>query len=240
MKATPTPIFCALAACLFASSALARPILYSHSTTVMAEYAEDLMRDVQVTYAPGYYLAFGLGHLEFDGGGPGVEHEINFLRLNMLVKRWNLEAAQSNVFIWGGLGKSSLTLSPEALGNTGHNHGGAVNTGRPVTFNETAGNIGGQIDYETRRFYSSFATDSQFAASFTHRMDTLQLGVAPYEHEANGLATFFIVSATKVSGNLQEEETQVALLLRLFKKSFWMEAGATTDGKPQARVMITF
>jgi hypothetical protein len=49
-------------------SALARPILYSHSTTVMAEYAEDVMRDVQVSYAPGHYLAFGVGHLELVGG----------------------------------------------------------------------------------------------------------------------------------------------------------------------------
>jgi hypothetical protein len=221
-------------------SALARPILYSHSTTVMAEYAVDVMRDVQVSYAPGHYLAFGVGHLELDGGGPGVEHEINFGRLNLLVKRWNLEKAQSNIFIWGGVGRSSIRISADVLGSTGHNHGGTVNTGEAVTFNETAGNVGGQIDYETRRVYTSFATDSQFAASFTHRMDTLQFGIAPYEHEANGLATFFIVSATKYSGNLQKEETQVAVLLRMFRKSFWVEAGATTDGKPQARLMLTF
>lgn len=229
-----------LATLLPTERATARPILYSYSTTVMAEYAEDVMRDVQISYAPGHYVAFGLGHLQLDGGGPGVDHEINFARLNLLVKRWNLEGAQSNVFIWGGAGRSSITIAADALGTTGHNHGGAVNTGEAVTFNETAGNIGGQIDYETRRIYTSFATDSQFAASFTHRMDTLQFGIAPYEHEVNGLATFFIVSATKYSGNLQKEETQVAVLLRMFKKSLWVEAGATTDGKPQARLMFTF
>jgi hypothetical protein len=48
-----------------------------------------------------------------------------------------------------------------------------------------------------------------------------------------------VVSATKFSGNIQED-TQVSLLLRFFKKFAWVEVGATTDGKPQARVMLTF
>jgi hypothetical protein len=70
-------------------------------------------------------------------------------------------------------------------------------------------------------------------------MDTLQFGIAPYEHEADGLSTWLVLSATRFSGNVQED-TQVSLLLRFFKKSAWVEVGATTDGKPQARVMLSF
>jgi hypothetical protein len=206
----------------------------------MAEYCEDTMKDLQISYAPTQFVSFGLAHLELDGSGPGVEHEINFARLNLLAKRWNLEAAQSNIFIWGGAGRSTLTIAPGAVVSGGHDHGGPVIPGQATVYNETAGNVGGQIDYETRRIFTSFATDAQFSATFTHRMDTLQFGFAPYKHEANGLATFLVISATHFSGNLQPEETQVSLLLRLFKRFTWIEVGATTDGKPQARLMLTF
>jgi hypothetical protein len=36
------------------------------------------------------------------------------------------------------------------------------------------------------------------------------------------------------------EGTEVALLLRLFKKAAWIEAGATTDGKLQFMAMFNF
>jgi hypothetical protein len=206
----------------------------------MAEYCEDETREVQISYAPTQYLSFGLGHLELDGGGSGHQHVINFARMNLLAKRWNLEAAQSNIFIWGGAGRSTITLTPSAVDSGEHNHGGPIIPGQPAVFIETAGNAGGQFDYETRRIYTSFATDAHFSATFNHRMDTLQFGIAPFQTEANELATWLVLSATHYSGNVEPEKTQVSLLLRLFKKFTWIEAGATTDGKPQVRVMLTF
>lgn len=228
----------ALAGLVLLHAAEARPILYADSVTLLADYRADAMKEASISYAPTAFLSFGVGHLELDGAGPGHEHEINYLRLNALARRWNFESAQANIFVWAGVGRSKLTIASDAPDAGEHNHG-PVADGQALVLDETAGNIGGQIDYETRRVYASFATDSQFATSFTHRMDTLQLGVAPYEHEADGLSTWFIVSATKFSGNIQED-TQVSLLLRFFKKFAWVEVGATTDGKPQARVMLTF
>jgi hypothetical protein len=237
-----TSIRCLVAGLLAALGLLqpaqGRPILYAHSFTLLADYRADAMKEAQVSYAPTAFLSFGLGHLELDGAGPGHEHEINYLRLNALAKRWNFEAAQANIFVWAGAGRSTLTIAPDAPDAGEHNHG-PVADGKSLVLDETAGNIGGQLDYETRRIYASFATDSQFATSFTHRMDTLQLGFAPYAHETDGLSTWIVVSATKFSGNVQED-TQVSVLLRLFKKFAWVEVGATTDGKPQARVMLTF
>ena len=229
---------CVTAVLLLAQPAHGRPILYAHSFTLLADYRADAMKEAQVSYAPTAFLSFGLGHLELDGAGPGHEHEIDYLRLNALAKRWNFESAQANIFVWAGAGRSTLTLAPDAPDIGEHNHG-PVTPGQSLVLKETAGNVGGQIDYETRRIYASFATDSQFATSFTHRMDTLQFGLAPYEHEADGLSTWFVVSATRFSGNVQED-TQVSLLLRFFKKFAWVEVGATTEGKPQARVMLSF
>jgi hypothetical protein len=237
-----TPNRCLLAgavAILFAiPPAHARPILYADSIMLLAEYRGDTMREAQISYAPTAFLSFGAGHLELDGTVAGHEHQVDYLRLNALVKRWNFESAQANIFVWAGAGRSHQVIAPDAVDSDEHNHG-PVAPGQSLVLDETAGNVGGQIDYETRRIYASLATDSQFANSFTHRMDTVQLGVAPYEHETDGLSTWIVLSATRFSGNVQED-TQVSLLLRFFKKSAWVEVGATTDGKPQARVMLSF
>jgi hypothetical protein len=206
---------CALAA--LCTPAFAKPIAFAHGTTVMAEYGAGTMTEAQVFYAPKYNWSFGLGHTEFEVL-TGRSQEITYARANYLVKRWNLESAQANVFTWGGVGRS------HASGTSG---------------DETAWNAGGQIDYETRRVYGSLKTDYFGAAAFSHRIDTLQLGIAPYKHDVNVLATWFVVQARRSGGEIYDG-TEWALLLRLFKRGAWVEAGATADGKLQAMAMINF
>jgi hypothetical protein len=104
---------------------------------------------------------------------------------------------------------------------------------------EIAWNSGGQIDFETRRFYSSFKTDYQWSRAFVHRSDTLQLGVAFNNHDVNTMATWLIVSGRRYSGNMHAGE-ELAVLLRFFKKRIWLEAGANMDGGFQGMAMFTF
>ena len=99
-------------------------------------------------------------------------------------------------------------------------------------------NVGGQIDYETRRIYVSLKTDLHHSDLFRHRADTLQFGIAPYEHDTNTLATWLVISGRNYDGDMHED-TEVALLLRFFRKQVWFEAGATLDGKVQAMVMFS-
>ena len=94
-------------------------------------------------------------------------------------------------------------------------------------------------DYETRRVYSSLRTDLHHSNVFEHRIDTLQLGIAPYEHDFDTLATWFVVQGRQYTGGIHEG-TEWALLLRLFKRGAWIEAGVTDDGKLQAMAMVNF
>ena len=87
--------------------------------------------------------------------------------------------------------------------------------------------------------YASLKTDWQRAAGFSHRIDTLQLGLAPYEHEYNGVATWFVLQAREYSGGLHQG-TEWAALLRLFRGGAWLEAGVTDGGKLQAMAMFNF
>lgn len=206
--------------CLLAIApvAIAKPIAFAHGTTIMAEYGAGTMTEAQVFYAPKYFWSLGLGHTELDSDVRDERREITYARVNYLVKRWNLEAAQANVFTWGGVGNAYTSESNSQ---------------------EFAWNAGGQFDYETRRVYGSLKTDLFKSSAFSHRIDTLQLGIAPYKHDVDTLATWFVVQGRQYSGHIHEG-TEWALLLRLFRKGAWVEAGATTDGKLQAMAMINF
>lgn len=212
---------CGAAACLLGLlpvAAMAKPIAYANGTTVMAEYGAGTMNEVQVFHAPRYWWSAGAGWLELVSEDRSKQRHISYVRGNLLAKRWNLPAAQANVFVWGGIGRA---------------------TGNDFRGSTLARNVGFQLDYETRRVYSSLRSDLQESARFSHRIDTLQLGWAPYAHDYDTLATWFVVQGRRYTGDLYEG-TEIALLVRLFKGGAWLDIGATTDGKLQAMAMFNF
>jgi hypothetical protein len=198
--------------------AYAKPIAFAEGTTVMLEYGAGTMREAQIFYAPQYNYSVGAGHVEFDSAITTETMRVNYARLNYLLHRWNLESAQANVFMWGGAGSA---------------------TGSTFSGTEFAVNAGGQADYETRRVYASLKTDLQKASDFSIRVDTLQLGIAPYEHDYNQIATWFVVQARNYTGGISNG-TELAALVRFFKGSAWIEAGLTNGGKLQAMAMFNF
>jgi hypothetical protein len=202
---------------LAAHSVQSKPIAYAKGTTVMAEYGAGTMNELQLFYAPRYYYSAGLGHLALQSDMDGRTRDISYARLNYLAKRWNGEASQANIFLWGGAGSAHVG----GLGDS------------------FAWNAGMQADYETRRLYASLKTDFHDSSDFSHRIDTLQLGIAPYEHDYETLATWFVVQGRRYTGEIHDG-TEWAFLVRLFKHNAWIEAGATTDGNIQAMLMYNF
>jgi hypothetical protein len=207
-----------LALVLIPGIACAKPIAFAHGTTVMAEYGAGTMEELQVFYAPRFSYSLGGGHLALDSSIDGRSRDITYGRLNYLLKRWNREASQANVFVWGGLGSANISEDTE---------------------DHFAWNAGVQFDYETRRVYASLKSDLHESFEFSHRIDTLQLGIAPYAHDYDKVATWFVLQGRRYTGGIFDG-TEVALLLRLFKGGTWIEAGATTDGKLQAMFMVNF
>lgn len=200
------------------SPASAKPIAFADGTTVMAEYGAGTMNEVQGFYAPSYRYSIGGGHLSLQSDLDGHTRDITYARVNYLPKRWNLEGAQANTFVWASLGRAHI-------GETGEN--------------QFAWNVGGQLDYETRRVYASVRTELHEASAFSHRIDTLQLGFAPYEHDYETLAVWFVVQARQYSGGIYDG-TELSALLRFFKRNAWLEAGVTQDGNLQAMLMFNF
>jgi hypothetical protein len=207
---------CALA--MLCTPALAKPIAFAKGTTVMAEYGAGTMNEAQLFYAPKYFWSLGLGYTELQSNLRDRRREMTYARANYLVKRWNLESAQANVFTWAGAGSAYISETND---------------------HEFTWNAGGQLDYETRRVYGSLKTDLFSGAGFSHRIDTVQLGIAPYEHEIDTVAAWLVVQGRRYTGEIHGG-TEWALLLRLFRKGTWVEAGATADGTLQAMAMINF
>jgi hypothetical protein len=196
----------------------AKPIAFADGTTVMAEWGGTTMREAQIFYAPRYDVSVGGGYEQLISDLNGTTTNIVYGRVNYLAKRWNLEDAQANIFVWGGLGGAHST----------HQSGDVL-----------TGNGGAQFDYETRRIYFSAKTDLQHSSEFSYRIDTAQFGVALYPHEFNTLATWVVVQARNYTGGLYNG-IESALLLRLFKGNRWIEAGVTNGGHLQAMFMIDF
>jgi hypothetical protein len=210
---------CAFAICgSLACLAQAKPIAFADGTTVMAEYGAGTMVEAQAFYAPTFRYSLGGGHLYLNSDLNDDTRGITYLRANYLPKRWNMESAQANVFVWGSVGRAEIGETNDRM---------------------FAWNVGAQIDYETRRIYASLRTDLHEASAFSHRIDTLQLGFAPYEHDYNTLALWFVVQAREYTGELYDG-TEVAALVRLFKRNAWIEAGATQQGHLQAMLMFNF
>lgn len=208
---------------LLPGAALAKPIAYQGGTALMGEYGAGTMQEFQGFYAPSYRWSAGAGYLRLDDEAQTFSREITYLRGNLLLQRWNLPGAQGNAFVWGGIGSAR---------------------GSDFADRDTAWNAGAQLDYETLRFYSSARTDWQYAREhFSHRIDTAQLGWAPYAHDWDRLATWFVVQGRTYSGGLYEG-VEGALLLRLFQNgrhgALWVEAGITQDGALQSMFMINF
>ena len=217
MKTQPCWVAFALLGLLPLATA-AKPIAFARGTTIMVERGAGTMDEVQLFYAPRYWYSVGGGWLQLTSEDGSKQRHITYLRGNLLAKRWNLPSAQANVFVWGGLGRA---------------------TGNDFEGSTSARNAGVQLDFETRRVYSAFRSDLQESDRFSHRIDTLQLGWAPYVHDYDTLATWFVVQGRRYTGDIMDG-TETALLVRFFKRGTWVEVGATTDGKLQAMAMINF
>lgn len=203
----------ALAGAASTAPALARPVSYAGGHMLMADHQAN-MDQWSYTYSPSFRWAASAGVLRIEALERSDTLELGYVRAARLLHRWNLPSAQANAFAWGGLGE----------GRT------AVDTG-------LARHVGLQLDYETRRVYTSLVTELHEGNGWSHRIDTASLGWAPYAHDVDRVATWFVLKGTRTS-NAIDDDVKPAAVLRLFTTRWWFEVGADADGRPLANLML--
>jgi hypothetical protein len=213
---------------LCATVAWCKPIAFADGTTVMHERNTNML-ETQAFYAPTYWWSIGPGYLQLTSDDKLKRREIQYGQVNYLVNRWNMPAAQANLFAFGGVGTSRSTEVGGALTQRG-----------------TVWRYGAQGDYETRKVYASAKVDGYRGTNFSHRITTAQLGLAPYEHDYEDLALWFLVQARQYTGGLRDVEnaptgkTEQTALIRLFKGPIWAELGINRERKSQFMIMFNF
>lgn len=209
------PLCSVLALLAFASAAHARPIGYAGGQMLMLDASDDLQQ-LSVTHAPSFRYAFAAGHLRAaDLTGADDTLSTTYLRAAILAKRWNLPRAQANVFVWGGLG------SARYAGADGSRH------------------IGAQVDYETRRIYTSLVSELHEGSGFSYRFDTAAVGIAPYEHDMERMASWIVLKA-KHTSNARDTSLKPEIAWRMFTAKWWLDAGIDADGKPSINLMLNY
>lgn len=191
----------------------AHPVAYKGATGVMT-WNQPFMSDHWITYSfrPDTAIAGRFMRMDMANG------ELNYsgLQLDYLVKRWNGDDYQANIYVYGGGG--ALRFNNE--------DGGAY--------------FGGfEADIENRKYFSLIKAEymkGNVGDEFGHIEG--RLGIAPYEAEYNEIASWFMVQAQWHP--TLERKFVVTPLARIFYKSFLLETGVSLDGYWMMNFMFHF
>lgn len=198
---------------LLSTSAFAHPVSYQGATAVMT-WNQPFMSDSWIAYSFRPDMAAAARFMRMDM----PEGRLNYsgAQLDYLVKRWNGDNFQANLYAYGGAGNANLNSR-----------------------NELAYFGGVEADVENRKYFSLLKAESMqmdFADDFNHI--EARLGMAPYEAQYNEWATWFMVQA-QWHPSLQKKFV-VTPLARLFYKSFLIESGVSLDGDWMMNFMFHF
>ena len=181
----------------------ARPVSYPGGWTLdTTNYAE--RSSLHVHYSPTAKASFGYRFEDWRGRN----FTSNSIHVNNLLKRWNAENSQANVYVQSGVGiaNSQITDNQEVIGYTGI-----------------------ATDWETRRYFVSYQNRYTEAKDITgfFRQST-RLGWAPYEGDFGDLHTWIMVDVRHDPE--ADDPITVTPLVRLLKSTHLVEAGVTDRG----------
>ncbi len=195
-----------------APSAQAKPLSYVGGTMVMQENDEtghtlSIDYTLDPHYAVGLYAKKEVGGKEFETIGPQV---------NTLIKRWNLEGGQGNIFNMTGVGVSRFHGDDE--------------------FSAWSSIL---ADYETRRVFTSYEMRLMYAGDIESSVwQRARVGVAPYVANYDDLNTWLML---QVDDHPAKDETIVVTpLVRFFYKTTLVEAGYSSNDRLMLNAVLQF
>jgi hypothetical protein len=206
---------------IFLSSHLleAAPIGFEGSVMTMGDFNQN-WREAGFNYALTSRDALGLTHLEFRSDDHKDKREVDTLNYTRLLSRWNLTDAQSNLWLFMGIGEIRGSLDNQSIDS------------KFIT------SPGFQFDYETSRIY--FATTHKIyrASNLNHDTTSIRAGFSFYEADYDKTQPWFILE-TKYTNQISDK-IEVIPMLRLINKNIFVEGGVNNSGQPRLNLMYTF
>jgi hypothetical protein len=191
----------------------AHPVTYKDGVGLMA-FNSPTSNELMLTYSMSPRWALAMTYLREQ------KSEFYLPRLNLLLKRWNQEDSQANIY---------LSLSPGVEKFNSQNY--------QTNFAEFI------ADWESRKYMVSlehqyFARENETNLALANKdfnKSKLRFGFAPYLVEANDLSAWYVAEFNRTNDNPQIEAVQ---FLRFYKKNILWEVGAGFDGSLAFNFMI--
>jgi hypothetical protein len=192
---------------------------FEGSVMTMGDFSQN-WREAGFNYAITSRDALGLTHLEFRSVDYKDKREVDTLSYTRLLSRWNLTDAQSNLWLFMGLGEIRGSIDNQSIDS------------------KIISSPGLQFDYETTRIYFAVSHKLYRASNLNHDTSSIRGGFSFYEAEFNETQPWFILETRYT--NQMSEKIEVIPMLRLINKNFFIEGGMNNSGQPRLNLMYTF
>lgn len=192
-------------------SAYAHPVIYKGGTVISSQNME-MFSDNQVSYSFHQKWATGLNLWRFKNDDDSST-QFGFARINHLLKRWNSNFSQANIYLSSGVGaaKTDETKAAYLLGAEG--------------------------DWETRHLFTSLKYYSFNAPNLTSvSMTQGRIGYSPHEANFDKLQTWVMLQGMYM-GEV-EKTVVVTPLVRFFYNNLLWEMGSSLRGEWFLNLMV--
>ena len=198
---------------------LAAPMGFEGSVMTMGDFNQN-WREVGFNYAISSRDALGLTHLEFRSDDGKDKRQVDTLNYTRLLSRWNSTDAQSNLWLFMGLGEIRGSIDNQSIDS------------------KFIASPGFQFDYETRRVYFAATHKLYRASNLNHDTTSIRAGFSFYEADYDQTQPWFILE-TKYTNQISDK-IEVIPMLRLINKNIFVEGGVNNSGQPRLNLMYTF
>ncbi|HSV45390.1 MAG TPA: hypothetical protein VLJ58_06325 [Ramlibacter sp.] len=201
---------------LAAGLAQAGPMGFKDSTMAMGDFGPN-WREAWVNHALSTRDAFGAGAIWMRSDDKLRTRSFAEANYTRLLKRWNAEHAQANLWLLAGAG--------------------------PVRGNDFDGTRtmlapGIAADWETTRLYLSASARLYRAPGLRHDFASVRAGFSFYEADYDEVQPWLVVEARRMRG--LSERIEITPMLRLIHSRYFVEAGVNTMKQARFNFMYIF
>lgn len=207
-------IFLLIISAFVMKNSYAHPVQFKDAVAIMT-WNQPFANDSWLTYSHSPKMALAFRHMRVLTNMNEVNH-FYMPQYNFLLKRWNGENFQGNIYVYGGAG----------VQNRPDRNGAAV--------------LGGvQADWETRKYYVSGKAELM-GSNVDSGMEKYEarIGIAPYESEYDEIGSWFMLQYQSHTW-LAKKQVLTPLARFMYKTVLW-ETGVSFEGDYMLNFMFHF